>query len=376
MTNDLIIFGEDWGRHPSSTQHLAKRLVNDRNVLWVNSLGLRRPRFTSNDFVRLCIKGRDLLTKNNTPKSDVNPHPFSGLIQPKALPFPGSRLASAVNRQLLSRQIGEIAKIAGLDRPVLWTSLPTALPVLGTLGERAIVYYAGDDFGALSGVDHEPVLRMEHELAKRADLILAASPMIAERFDPNKTTILAHGVDFELFSNPVETPKSFKSLRKIAGFYGSLNDWIDVNALADAAMKLPDWTFVFIGRVETDIRMLTRFANVRFECPKPHCDLPAYSQNWTVSLLPFLENRQIDASNPLKLREYLAAGTPIAASYAFPALTPYRPAVSVVRPGKTLADAIIRAEADGYGRLKRRALVAAESWESRASHVANLIDAM
>ena len=38
----MIVFGEDWGAHPSSTQHLMTRLAGDRDILWVNSIGLRR----------------------------------------------------------------------------------------------------------------------------------------------------------------------------------------------------------------------------------------------------------------------------------------------------------------------------------------------
>jgi len=44
-TRDLIVFGEDWGSHPSSTQHIVSHLAANRRVLWVNSLGLRRPKF-------------------------------------------------------------------------------------------------------------------------------------------------------------------------------------------------------------------------------------------------------------------------------------------------------------------------------------------
>ena len=50
---DLVAFGEDWGRHPSSTQHLIKRIGVDRQVLWVNSIGLRRPQLTFADLNRV-----------------------------------------------------------------------------------------------------------------------------------------------------------------------------------------------------------------------------------------------------------------------------------------------------------------------------------
>ena len=41
---DLIVFGEDWGARPSSTMHLISHLPGRNRVLWVNSIGLRRPR--------------------------------------------------------------------------------------------------------------------------------------------------------------------------------------------------------------------------------------------------------------------------------------------------------------------------------------------
>ena len=39
MTRDLVVFGEDFGRHPSSTEHLIRRIAADRRVLWINSIG-------------------------------------------------------------------------------------------------------------------------------------------------------------------------------------------------------------------------------------------------------------------------------------------------------------------------------------------------
>ncbi|MCV6005488.1 hypothetical protein OFO99_39220, partial [Escherichia coli] len=78
---------------------------------------------------------------------------------------------------------------------ILWLSLPTAVDAIGTVGERAVVYYCGDDFASLVGVDHGPVSRLEAELAARADLILAASPALRAKFPPGKTALVPHGVD-------------------------------------------------------------------------------------------------------------------------------------------------------------------------------------
>ena len=269
-------------------------------------------------------------------------HPFSRLLNPHALPFPGSRLAAAINRKTLSRQIGAAIRQSGFNSPVLWTSLPTALPVVGELGERAVVYYAGDDFGALAGVDHKPILEAERKLAEKANLVIAASAEIASRFNPDKTVVLPHGVDYDLFANPAPRAKNLPR-GKVAGFYGSLNGWIDIPAIARTAHKMPDWIIVLIGKVETDISPLLGCPNVIFQPAMPHGDLAGWSQHWDVSLLPFLKNRQIDASNPLKLREYLAAGRPVAATYRFRAINDMQAPVATASGTRDFADAILAA---------------------------------
>ena len=375
MPHDLIVFGEDWGRHPSSTQHIVRRLSGDRRVIWVNSLGLRRPRLDRRDLARVLAKARALTAGKRGPEpagTATAAHPFAALVEPKAISWPGSSLAAAVNRQLLSRQIGAVAAKSGLKGPVLWTSLPTALPVVGALGERAVVYYAGDDFSALAGVDHAPVARMEAELARRADLVLAASDVIAARFDPAKTRIVPHGVDYGRFATPA-APSPRLPAGKVAGFYGSINDWIDVEAIATAAKRLPDWTFLLIGRVETDITALAGLSNIRILPAMAHADLPGFSQHWTVSLLPFVRNRQIEASNPLKLREYLAAGRPVAATWRFPAINAVGGPVAT---GDDLATAILDAGEMTRAVAAFRPALTGDTWEARAQMVAGLIDTL
>ncbi|MDO4630493.1 MAG: hypothetical protein Q4C70_15045, partial [Planctomycetia bacterium] len=43
----FLIFSDDWGRHPSSCQHLARFLIQNENhrVFWVNTIGTRPPGF-------------------------------------------------------------------------------------------------------------------------------------------------------------------------------------------------------------------------------------------------------------------------------------------------------------------------------------------
>lgn len=384
----LVVLGEDWGQHPSSTQHLIKRLLPDYRVLWVNSIGLRRPRLNVRDLGRLGRKLGAVLrrpAKGKAQSAAIQSGPMPQVMPPLALPLPGSPLAGRINGHWLAAQIRR--QLPELDKPLLWISLPSAVDLVGKLGERAVIYYCGDDFSALAGVDHAAIARCEARLVEKADLILAASPALASRFPPHKTRLLSHGVDLGLFMPPQPRPADLPSGRPIAGFYGSLSDWIDVPLLAETARALPHWDLVLIGPRQTDLSPLAGLPNVHLLGPRPHHTLAAYAQHWQVSLLPFVDNAQIRACNPLKLREYLATGRPVV-STDFPALDGYRALVHLPRPGDSLAQAIQRAALDApaqdwfqryewealtrhEGKAQRQQAVAQQSWDHRADELKN-----
>jgi len=375
MARDLIVFGEDWGGLPSSTQHLVRHLARDRRVLWVNSIGMRRPRLTAGDLGRLGHKVRAMLSGAGRPGPSAEPPPFP-VLAPRALPWPGNPLARVVNRRVLGRQVARAAADHGMREPVLWTSLPTAVDVVGTLGEHAVVYFCGDDFGALAGVDHAPVLRMEQELVGLADLVFVVSQPLLARFPAAKTRLLLQGVDFDLFSSPAVRAPDLPDSGPVAGFFGMIEDWVDTDLLADLARRLPDWHFFLIGSVKTNVSALAALGNVTLAGPRPYARLPSYAQHWDVSLLPFRDGDTMRAANPLKLREYLAAGQPVV-STDFPWLDGYRDLVSVATGPADFAAAVAAARLEPAGRAApRRARVAGESWQARAAEAAALIDAL
>jgi glycosyltransferase involved in cell wall biosynthesis len=380
MKADLVVFAEDWGRHPSSTQHLMKRLSQRRRVLWINSIGMRRPRLDMRDASRVVRKAAGLIgigrsgqrgegTSAAAPPANITVRSVA------AIPVPGSGAAFAINRRLLGWQLRQMVAEHGLSRPVLWTSLPTALPAAGEIGERALVYYCGDDFGALAGVDHAPVLEMESRLVDKADLVLAASDVLATRMPADKTQIVPHGADIALFARPAPRAAVLPETGRVAGFYGSLSDWIDVPLIASVARRMPDWTFLLVGPVQTDLGALNGVGNVSILPPQPHDRLPGLVQHWDVSLIPFRDCQQIRACNPLKLREYLAAGTPIATT-DFPALGPYRDLVALGGDAESFAAAVRSAAADSGRDAMRRARVAGETWDARAEEVDAALDSL
>lgn len=376
MTLDLIMFGEDWGGLPSSTQHIARHLMaRGHRVLWVNSIGLRRPSWR--DAKRAGAKLGAALGAPRGGKAagiESGPKP-AAVIAPLAPPVPATAAERWLGRRMLGRRVRATAELLGMRRPLLWTSLPTAAYLVGACGEAGVVYYCCDDFGGLVGVDHAPVMAYERALAKRADHVLATSPALARRFEPAKTTILPHGVDYDLFSAPATPapallpPAGVAPGRPVAGFYGSVADWLDRDLLAEVARRLPEWEFQLVGRVACDVGPLAALPNLRFLPAVPHDALPGYVRHWTAALLPFRDTPQIRACDPLKLREYLASGTPIVAT-PFPAAEAYRDVVRVAAGPAAFAAAVADCwTEDPHGQRRRQARVADETWAARAATV-------
>lgn len=374
----IVVFGEDWGSHPSSTQHLMSYVMDKYPVIWVNSIGLRRPRVSLKDFRRIFVKLRGMFQKMPKVKPKLKQEggrPIE-IINPMALPFFGSSFARWLNKILLSSQVRKALKKNDKRHCILWLSLPTCADLIGKCRDVATIYYAGDDFSALAGVDHKPVMKMEENLAHEADAIVVPGQVLAKKFDPGKTFIVPHGCDFDLFSTRVEPARDVNWSSPTAGFYGSLDRWLDQKLLCHLADSNPGWQFLLIGPVKTDIQQLTERQNIYCLGPREHSKLPSYSQNWDLSLLPFKDDAQIRACNPLKLKEYLAAGRPIAAT-RFDAAEAYRDIIHICDDPEDFMKVMNLVLKSGYNRkntLRKR--VKSDDWKCRAVEIMVLIDAL
>ncbi len=382
MSKSMLVFAEDWGGHPSSSQHLIKGLIEQYSypVNWVNSIGLRQPRIGVRDLRRVLQKLVSRGAKENSSSTataqNLSTTTPLNVLQPKAWPAPQSHWSRALASQMLAKQLSPYRA------DIIWTALPTAIDSIKKLPHQSLVYYAGDDFGALAGVDHQTVLMREQALLQQADLVIAASETLANLLQsraPQQCNIkvLPHGVDLDLFQGVTLAAQDLPAGDLIAGFYGSLSNWLDQSLLAEVMHTLPHWQFVFIGKIETDISTLKAFPNFVHLSAKPHHQLASYSQHWQACLLPFVDNGQIRACNPLKLREYLATGNPVISTY-FPALNDYKNSVNLAQDSQGFIQHL-RAIEQNQPRIQQASQfglkqVQAESWQHRVQQLATWLE--
>jgi glycosyltransferase involved in cell wall biosynthesis len=186
---------------------------------------------------------------------------------------------------------------------------------VGRLGENLIVYHCVDEYSEFSGTQKTAVQQMEKRLMEKADVQIVSSTLLYDakhRYNP-KTFIVTHGVDVEHFrkacSLKTTVPLEVAGLsRPVVGFFGLIADWVDLKLIHYLASSRSNWTFLLIGKLQTNSSPIGDLKNVHMIGRKEYRDLPAFCKGIDIGILPFAVNALTLAANPLKLREYLAAG--------------------------------------------------------------------
>jgi len=372
----IICFAHDWNGDPTSKTHIMRILSEKNRILWVDSIGMRRPTVSGRDARRLARKLRQIT------RGLVTVNPNLHVASPLVLPLPGVPGVDRLNATLLSASLRYFARRAGLTRPIVWTFLPTTVGLLGRLGESRVIYHCVDEYSAFAGVPREALRRMEAELVRRADLVLASSETLAEarrRVNP-RTFFVSHGVDVAHFSRALDPalprPADVAGLaRPVIGFFGLLAEWIDLELLAAIARRRPHWTLLLLGKATVDTGALRALPNVRLLGQKPYAALPAYCRAFDVGLIPFRIDELTVRANPLKLREYLAAGLPVV-STDLPEVRKYAGLVRLAGGPEGFIEAIEAALADRNEPADRARVAAmqSESWEARVEQISELLE--
>ena len=237
---------------------------------------------------------------------------------PLVIPWPGVPRVDRFNTWILATCIRYLARRIGLRRPILWTFLPNVNGLVGKLGEGMVIYHCVDEYSAFSGVARSSLERMEQDLLGKADLVFTSSEQLCRErqlYNP-RTYFISHGVDLSHFSRALDSrtllPTDLQGIAPpIVGFFGLIADWIDLSLIRHLALARPDWSIVLVGKANTDLGLLKGLANVYLLGQKPYETLPSYCKAFDVGIIPFRINELTLKANPLKLREYLAAGLPV-----------------------------------------------------------------
>ncbi len=290
---------------------------------------------------------------------------------------------NAVLQSLLDRFFVE----QKIDDYLLWYYTPMAMTFTHHLRPRAVIYDCMDE---LSGFKNAPpALRFcEGELFRRADLVFTGGESLYEskrKQYPKHPHIHAFpsSIDAEHFAQArdmTNDPADQADIpRPRLGFFGVVDERIDLELLDCISAMRPDWQFVIVGPVvKIEQASLPRRANIHYLGGKAYRELPEYLAGWDVALMPFALNDATRFISPTKTPEYLAAGRPVVSTSIQDVVRPYGER-GLVRIADTADDFIAAAEAamaeEAAGRQARAdRFLAQTSWDTTWARMSELIE--
>jgi glycosyltransferase involved in cell wall biosynthesis len=360
----------DWRTELPINQHqLMRRLAAHNEVLFIESLGLRRPQLAGRDLRRIWRR----LGRGQRDGLQV--------LSPLVIPFHGSGAARALNRRLLRGQVGRAARRLGLRRPLLWAYAPQADDLVAGLDPALVIYHCVDDLAAQKGVDAEGFRAAEARFAGRADLVIASSPALAERMRTlNPNVLYAPNVaDTPAFAAALDPGPVDPALDALPHprliFTGAIvATKLDVALLADLARARPDWTIALVGPEGAgdpggDLSPLRGAPNIHLLGARSVELLPEALRGADAGLIPYQVNDLTRSVFPMKVYEYMAAGLPVLAT-PLPALDGVEGVTEVRDAAELIAAAESAFASDSpEARRDRSRLASGHSWEARIEEI-------
>lgn len=358
---DLICFSHlRWGFVFQRPNHLMARFARQQRTFFVEE-----PRIEAG---------------LSTPRMAVERDPHGPMVCVPHLP-PGMSAAESEHTQ--RGLLRELVRAAEIQPQVLWFYTPMALPIAEGLTAPLIVYDCMDELSAFRGAPPQLVER-ERRLFARADLVLTGGYSLyeAKRSQHPRVHPVPSSVDAEHFAQaraPRPAPLAQRSIpRPRLGFFGVIDERMDLGLIDAVAELRPDWHIVMIGPVvKIELEDLPQRPNLHWLGGRPYSELPAYLAGWDVAIMPFARNASTEFISPTKTLEYLAAGKPVVSTSIRDVVQPYgnEGLVRIADDPEGFVEAVAAALAEEPTRRRAAAdaFVARTSWDATWSRVHGLM---
>jgi len=292
---------------------------------------------------------------------------------------------------LLAPMLVEHLRERGVTDYIAWFYTPMALPLLAALQPRLVVYDCMDDLSALKNAPRQVQAR-ETALLQRAAIVFTVGPALYEAkraLHPNLHCLPsavnpAHFAPARLDSASEEAREGDRLQARLPGprlgFYGVIDDRLDMALIDSVAAARPDWQIVMVGPVVgIDAASLPARPNIHWLGVQPYALLPHLLVGWDLCLMPFALNDATRCLGPTQTLEYMAADKPVVSTRVNDVVALHGDVVTLAADAPEFIQACARLLAEtGRQRADRSnnmmAAVFRASWESTALCVHTLIE--
>ena len=382
--NIICISSIDWDFVWQGHQEIMSTLANQgHRVLFIENTGIRAPGISDLPRIRKRVANW-LKSFHGIRKEKENLYIYSPVI----LPFPYSRIASAINRKIMLPILKNWIKATDFLNPIIWTFLPTAvaLGLIRGIDNKLAIYYCIADFDQLVK-DKNKLKRSETRILKNVDLVFAQGEVLKKRcLEYNKNVfIFPFGVRKSLFhrqspdAKKIEQKDPSGKKRVTVGYVGGLHKHIDYELMEGLAVKNPDWSITLIGPDQVNYAQRKKPRNITLFGMKKYEELPDRIREMDVCIIPYKINEYTKTVYPTKLNEYLLMGKPVV-STALPEIEAYNQRNgNIVYLAKTREEFFALAkkalfEKDESVIEKRIKAAMANTWEARIKEMNAVIE--
>jgi len=359
----IIVFSHlRWDFVYQRPQHLLARLANKCRVIFIEE-----PIFAEGEEPRWEL--------NSTEKNVLVARPHT----------PGQTPGfSDGQTPYLKKLVAELVEQENLTDHVVWLYTPMALPLAQELKPKAVIYDCMDELSAFLNAPPQ-LLEREAELLKLADLVFTGGPSLYQAKKNRHANVhcFSSSVDAKHFAvardASIEAREQADQPHPRFGFYGVIDERIDLPLLDQMARSHPDWQINMVGPV-VKIRPsdLPRHPNLHYFGQRSYAQLPSFLAGWDVCILPFARNRSTQFISPTKTLEYMAAEKLIVSTPITDVAEPYGDIVYLGSTPEEFISACERAlkasASERSGRLaKMRDVLSRTSWDSTAAAMQELI---
>lgn len=216
-----------------------------------------------------------------------------------------------------------------LERYLFWYYTPMSLAFTDHFSPVLTIYDCMDELSAFKFAPQQ-LKELEQRLFKKADLVFTGGQSLYESKQKQHPQIFPFpsSIDKAHFAQARQAlpqPEDQKPIQEPRiGFFGVIDERMDIELLGAIADTKPDWQFVMVGPVvKIDPADLPQRPNIHYLGGKSYQQLPAYLSGWSVAMLPFAINESTRFISPTKTPEYLAAGKPVVSTPIRDVIRPY-----------------------------------------------------
>lgn len=278
-----------------------------------------------------------------------------------------------------------LKKFLKSNKPVIgWFYSSSFSPLLTVINFETVIYDCMDELSLFKGASKH-LINQEKFLLSHADIVFTGGKSLFESKKNLHSNVYCFpsSVDethFAKAQNGIEVPSDIFFLKNpIVGYYGVIDERIDLELLHNTAKILPNVSFVMIGPLaKIEDGDLPKDQNIYYLGMRSYEVLPNYLKAFDIAMMPFALNESTKYISPTKTLEFMAADKPIISTKIKDVVRDYENCINLIDTAEEFANTIttildsdksMLSKQEGYCKILKNT-----SWDATAQKMTTIIN--